>query len=129
MRVTVPAALLCGLAALAPAAARAEPPAAAGAGWFVPPPPKPGVDGAHRSVDMREVSGRDEITVLGVRPAIQRDPRPQETHSFQPAHSDAASPDPRPVTPSGYCSSAYQTVAGQAATGADMVGMGSGHCN
>ena len=80
-------------------------------------------------MDMRDFGGREEITVTAARAPIQRDPRPHETPGYEPAHSDAASPNPAPVTPSGYCNSAYQTVAGQAATGQDMFGIGSGHCD
>jgi hypothetical protein len=125
MRANTACLLLAGVLVLVAAPALADPPAPA---WFVPPPPKAGI-GA--TVDTRSYGSFEEITVTAPRrrAAIQRDPRGEETHDFQPAHSDAASPDPRPTTASGYCSSAYQTVAGQAATGADMVGMGSGHCD
>ncbi len=92
--------------------------------WFVPPPPHGGLATAVK----HSYGSYDEVTVTAARRPTQRNPHGEETRDFQPAHSDAASPDPQPTTPSGYCSSAYQTVAGQAATGADMIGMGSGHC-
>ena len=101
-----------------------EPPAAPPA-WFVPPLPHGGI----ATSATQNYGSYDEVTVTAARRPTQRNPHGEETRDFQPAHSEAASPDPKPTTPSGYCSSAYQTVAGQAGTGADMIGMGSGHCN
>ncbi len=94
--------------------------------WFVPPPSKGGIA---TTVRTQNYGSTDEVTVTAARRPTQRDPHGEETHDFQPAHSDAASPDPKPTTASGYCASAYQTVGGQAGTGADMIGMGSGHCD
>ena len=81
-------ALLLVMACLCPAASAADPPAPS---WFVPPPAKPGIAGAGRGVDMRRASETD-ITVTAQRRPVQRDPHGEETHDFQPAHSEAASP-------------------------------------
>ena len=78
-------------------------------------------------MDMRDLGGREDITVTGHRAPIQRDPHGAETRDAQPAHSDAAGPTQR-LTPSRDCSPAYQPVAGQAASGMDMLSMGSAGC-
>ena len=105
-------------------AACADPP---GPSWFVPPPAKPGVAGAARGVDMRRSSEAETITVTAERRPVQRNPHAEETHDFQPAHSEAASPTAGRIGQS-YCGSSYQTIAGQPATGMDMVSMGGGRC-
>ena len=105
-------------------AACADPPAPA---WFVPPPAKPGIAGAARAVDMRRPSETDTITVTAERRPVQRNPHGEETHDFQPAHSEVASPSQGKIGQS-YCGSAYQTLAGQPATGMDMASMGGGRC-
>ena len=104
-------------------AAKASPPQPA---WFVPPPPNAGIE--RSQVDMRNLGGREDITVTGHRAPTQRDPHGDETRDAQPFHSDAAAPTQR-LTPSRDCSPAYQTVAGQAASGMDMLSMGSAGCN
>ena len=96
--------------------------------WFVPPPPaKSSVDTTNRN-DIHELDGQSDIVVHAQRRPIQRDPHAQETHDYQPAHSEAASPEPRLDAPS-YCGSSYQTIGGQAATGADLIGSAGGHCD
>ena len=96
--------------------------------WFVPPPPaKSSVDTTDHA-DIHELDGHTDIVVHAQRRPIQRDPHAQETRDYQPAHSEAASPDPRLDAPS-YCGSSYETVGGQAATGADLVGSAGGHCD
>ena len=111
-------------AGLGASPALADPPAAA---WFVPPPAKPGVAGAGRGVDMRRAGEAESITVTAERRPVQRNPHGEETHDFQPAHSEAATPSQGKIGQS-YCGSAYQTIAGQPATGMDMVSMGGGRC-
>ena len=108
---------------LALAAAAPPPPQ-----WFVPPPPaKSSVDTTSQT-DIHDLDGRTDIVVHAQRRPIQRDPHAQETHDYQPAHSEAASPEPRLDAPS-YCGSSYQTIGGQAATGADLIGSAGGHCD
>ncbi len=106
--------------------ASAAPPGPAAPAWFVPPPPRAGIE--RSQMDVRDFGGREEITVTGHRAPIQRDPHGEETRDAQPFHSDAAAPTQR-ITPSRDCSPAYQTVAGQAASGMDMMSMGSAGCN
>ncbi len=96
--------------------------------WFVPPPQaKSSVDTINHN-DIHELEGQNDIVVHAQRRPIQRDPHAQETHDYQPAHSEAASPEPRLDAPS-YCGSSYQTIGGQAATGADLMGSAGGHCD
>ncbi len=96
--------------------------------WFVPPPQaKSSVDTTNHT-EIHELDGQSDIVVHAQRRPIQRDPHAQETHDYQPAHSEAASPEPRLDAPS-YCGSSYQTIGGQAATGADMIGSAGGHCD
>ena len=117
-------ALLLLMACLFPAALLADPPAPS---WFVPPPTKPGIAGSGRGVDMRRAGEMETITVTAQRRPVQRNPHGEETHDFQPVHSDAAAPSQGKIGQS-YCGSAYQTIAGQPATGMDVVSMGGGRC-
>ncbi len=96
--------------------------------WFVPPPPNKGslAEGPH--VDIQQVGSTETIVVRAKKKPIQRDPHGEEDHEFQPLHSDAAGPEPSLPNQS-YCQSAYQTVGGQAATGADLIGSAAGHCD
>ncbi len=100
----------------------AEPPPAPQA-WFVPPPSNQGI----ATGVTHNYGSYDEVKVTAARRPTQRNPHGEETRDFQPAHSDAASPSQGKVGQS-YCGSAYQTIAGQPATGMDMVSMGGGHC-
>ena len=120
LRVFVGAAVLGGLALHCKAA---EPPPAAQA-WFVPPPSRAGI----ATSATHNYGSYDEVTVTATRRPTQRNPHGEETRDFQPAHSDAASPS-QGVIGQSHCDSALQTIAGQPASGMDMVSMGGGHCD
>jgi hypothetical protein len=109
------------LAALCGAAAAQAPAAQT---WFVPPPPKAGA----AAVDTRSYGNFEEVTVTAARRPIQRNPHGEEDHAFQPYHSEAAAPTQGNAGQRGCEGTAYQTIAGQAATSADMIGMGGAGC-
>ncbi len=102
----------------------------AGGGWFVPPPPAKGAIGndGQAHIDWRQDGSQETITVHGKRLPVQRDPHGEETRDYQPAHSLAATPEQR-NSGAGACEgAAYQTIGGQAATGADITAAGGGAC-
>jgi len=103
---------------------------AAAPAWFVPPPPAPSsLSGNGTHVDSAQIGSVETIIVTAAPRAIQRDPHPEEMHDFNPRHSDAAAREQGNAGQGACKSSAYNTIGGQAATGADMIGMGGGHCN
>ncbi len=98
--------------------------------WFAPPEPLPG-SLAHggQQMDMRQVGGEETIVVTATRRPIQRDPHDVAlSPDDSPAHSLAATPAQGNAGQGACHSSAYQTIAGQPATGMDMISEGGGRC-
>jgi hypothetical protein len=72
--------------------------------------------------------GAETIVVTAQRRPIQRDPHGDQVNDYRPLQSDAASPAQGDVSQGACHGAAYQTIAGQPATGMDMISMGGGHC-
>jgi hypothetical protein len=84
-----------------------------------------------RSQSQMDLAAREDQTYLTVFGRTQRpDVGPRRPDVYAPQTSEAAIPWDIPVGPPSSCSNgAYNTVAGQAATGADLVGfLGGGRC-
>ncbi len=84
-----------------------------------------------RSPSQMDLTAREDqtnITVFGHK--RKPDVAPRRDDGYTPLNNAAAIPNDIPVLPSSSCSNgAYNTVAGQAATGSDLVGfLGGGRC-
>ena len=76
-----------------------------------------------------QVGSVETITVTAAARPIQRDPHSRETLGYTPRTNTEAGPPEQGNPGQGACSnSAYNTIAGQAATGADLISMGGGRC-
>jgi hypothetical protein len=84
-----------------------------------------------RSPTQMDLAAREEQTYITVFGRKQKpDVGPRRPDEYTPLSSEAAIPENIPIGPPTGCSNgAYNTVAGQAATGGDLVGfLGGGRC-
>jgi hypothetical protein len=108
--------------------------AAGSSAWFVAPPPAKasladtGTHLAPAHIAPPDSEGTETIVVTAQKRPIQRDPHGEEPNGYRPMQSEAASPTQGDVAQGACHGAAYQTVAGQAATGMDMISMGGGQC-
>jgi hypothetical protein len=75
-----------------------------------------------------QADGVETIVVTAQKRPIQRDPHGEPLNDYRPLQSGAAAPTQGDVAQGACHGAAYQTIAGQPATGMDMISMGGGQC-